>query len=460
MVALAVLVPQMATFGIATDSETNIDAIYSEELFPEPSCSRVLPLRLQQFPSWVEYLRWRETITPTCATNQPVHPCVRDMDHWICLPKLVVIGAMKAGTTGLRNVLTASGLFTTKTKHVKRDNSTLFVETHFWDNQGPDRLIGGQETSDAMVLEQWVNITGRFPSDVEWSDLADENGFARRLSFDMTPNYSRYLEKRDLHRILSINPDVHFLLLARDPADAIISSVDMSICSGKGRAQECGAVGCEHRPTALFPPLEVTNQGGKGCTPEAIPCSLFHSEMKSQTAENQYRETMYMLGSLRDKSAVRVGHGYRNFGRWRYPWLLHQQWLPLVPKDQMHVFRSDFLWHEPQPALDTLASLLKLPFKIPAAPDAETKPRGQLVCTCSDAQANLEAFHAIIDRCQLRHVISCAHFHSNERMQEVMTTMFPYGSPLSRPFLDWNRGLTPAECEQLGFTVDVNYSVL
>ena len=454
VLVLTLLVLQMAMFGIATDSEFDIDGTFSEELSPDPLCSRVLPLRLRQFPSWEEYLRWRETITPPCAASQPVHPCVRGDGHWACLPKLVVIGAMKAGTTGLRNLLTASGLFSTKSRHVAEDNSTVFLETHYWDNQGPGRFTGGADMSDIAVLQEWVNITGRFASDVEWSDLVDDNGFARRLTLDVTPSYSRYLEQRDVLRILRINPDVHFLLLARDPADAMISAADMAICSGKGSSQECGAVGCEQSPTELFPSLKVTNQEGKSCTPETIPCSLFHSKMKNVTAENQLRETEYMLGSRLDNS---MQHGYKVFGRWRYPWLLHQQWLPLVPKSQMHVFRSDYLWHEPQHALDTLGSLLKLPFQIPADTDVNTKPKRQTECHCSDAQANLEAFHAIIDRCQLRHAISCAHFHSNELMQEVMASVFPYGSPPSRPFLDWDRGLTPTECERLGFGVDVNY---
>ena len=349
-------------------------------------------------------------------------------------------------------MLIATGLFTSKYR-TEMDGTTVYPESHYF---GKNLANRGRDMSYLKMLQNWVKISGNFPSHVTWSDLADEYGFARKISIDVSPQYSLDLVEHEIEWILRINPDVHFLLLARDPSGAFVSATDMAICSGHGVATDppkhCGAVGCNFRPSTLFPASEDILAATETCTPESIPCSLFHRQVELLTAQNQEKELKYILGG------ENLGfHGYNSHGRWRYPWVLHQQWLQVVPRHQMHVIRSDFLWDEPQLALDTIASLLKLPFKIPAVTDFDTKPGRQTICKCTDAVEMFEAFHAIIERCQLREAISCSHFYSNELMQELMTSRFPYGSPPGKPFLEWNRGMSASECKNLGFAVDVRY---
>ena len=462
-------------------------------------CSQVLPLRLQSFPSWAKYLLWRQTISPECAKNRPIQPCVWDLKQWTCLPKLVVIGTQKGGTTGLRNMLIATGLF--MSMEVTSKGRKIYPEGNYFGKNLPSR---GRNLSYQKLLEGWFSKAGRFPSDVRWSDLADENGFARKISIDVSPQYSQDLVQHEIEWILRINPDVHFLLLARDPSGAAVSVTDMHICArlapkgsmgslkNPGAPGRCGNVGCDFRPgmsaaaPELFPAVTDVLKAVKTCTPETIPCSMFHRQLEKLTALNQRQELKYMPGEKntgiprrvlagvrgrarkelkyrqelkKERSGERV-HGYYFHGRWRYPWVLHQQWLQVVPKHQMHVIRTDYLWDEPQLVLDTIAGLLQLPFTIPAVTNFATKPDRQTKCRCSDAEANRKAFYAIVERCQLKEAISCAHFHSNELMQELMASRFPYGSPPGKPFLEWNRGMSVSECEKRGYGVDVRYDIL
>ena len=453
-------------------------------------CSQVLPLRLQSFPSWAKYLLWRQTISPECAKNRPIQPCVWHLKQWTCLPKLVVIGAQKGGTTGLRNMLIATGLFMSVEVTSKRRK--IYPEAHYFGKHLPNR---GRNLSYQKLLEGWVSRAGRFPSDVRWSDLADENGFARKISIDVSPQYSQDLVEHEIEWILRINPDVHFLLLARDPSGAFVSATDMYICWNMDYERHapgrCGTVGCDFRPSLLFPAVRDVHDAVETCTPETVPCSMFHRQLEKLTALNQRQELKYMPGEKntgvnlrrvlagvrgrarkylkyreelkKERSGERV-HGYNDHGRWRYPWVLHQQWLQIVPKHQMHVIRNDYLWDEPQLVLDTIAGLLQLPFTIPAVTNFATKPgqtkTGQTKCRCSEAEANRKAFYAIVERCQLKEAISCAHFHSNELMQELMASRFPYGSPPGKPFLEWNRGMSVSECEKRGYGVDVRYDIL
>ena len=321
-------------------------------------------------------------------------------------------------------MLIATGLFTSK--YVQGwDGTKVYPESHYF---GKNLANRGRDMSYLTMLENWVKTSGKFPSHVKWSDLADKHGFARKISIDVSPQYSLELVQHEIEWILRINPDAHFLLLARDPSAAFVSSTDMSICSGHAGAidppRHCGAVGCDFRPTKLFPTSKDILAATETCTPETIPCSLFYRQLKKLTAQNQEKELKYMLGGRH--AGI---YGYNGHGKWRYPWVLHQQWLQVVPRHQMHVIRSDYLWDEPQLALETIASLLKLPFKIPAVKNFETKPPSQTKCKCKDSGKMFKAFHAIIDRCQLREAISCSHFYSNELMQELMTSRFPYGSP-------------------------------
>ena len=464
----AFLVLQLIVTRLAAASVYNIGHGFSssrqhlsDDSPSSEECSRVLPLRLQSFPSWAKYLLWRQTISPKCAKNRPIQPCVWHLKQWTCLPKLVVIGTEKGGTTGLRNMLIATGLFMS-VERTNNDGTKRYPEAHYFGKNLPNR---GRDLSYQKLLEGWVSRAGRFPSDVRWSDLADENGFARKISIDVSPQYSQDLVEHEIQWILRINPDVHFLLLARDPSGAFVSATDMDICSGNmdyGRDApgHCGTVGCDFRPSQLFPAVRDVHDAVETCTPETVPCSMFHRQVENLTALNQQKELKYMLGEQKDKTEKNEVHGYNDHGRWRYPWVLHQQWLQVVPKHQMHVIRSDYLWDEPQLVLDTIAGILQLPFTIPAVTNFDTKPDRQTKCLCSDAEANLEAFYAIVERCQLKEAISCAHFHSNDLMQELMASRFPYGSPPGKPFLEWNRGMSVSECEKRGYGVDVRYDIL
>jgi len=351
-----------------------------------PGASSTLVYRA--FPTWEAYYAWRDTQSGW----QPVHPCVPNPDNnsYKCLPKLIVIGAFKGGTTGLRYKLLASKQFFGPTG-----------ENHYFAEKEKSTTVprAVEAAKYAMVVSRAVFLQGNF------------------VVFEDNPRYIDELNTNMLEFIRKVNPDAVMLLLARPGADIWFSGLEMGAAA--------------HKDCAEFRPY-----GDDCATATAHTAAQAHkvfNEGKGRAIAMESEWARRNVISLRERAGIYVAKG-------GYVYALRHLW-HTWPRAQTLILESTAVWAKPRESYNALAHALKLNFTINLVEGTRTRPESQDHPMCP--KAKFEAWRRLISECDLKMPFRCAWHSANILLADLLNVSWP---------IAWNDNVTASTCEPYNFT--------
>jgi len=342
------------------------------------------------FPTWEAYYAWRGTR----SGRQPIHPCVpsRDQKSYKCLPKLIVIGAFKGGTTGLRYKLLASKQFFGPTSE-----HHYFAETE----TSTTVPLAVEAAKYAMTVPRAVFLQQHF------------------VTFEVNPRYIDELNTEELKFIRKVNPDAVMLLLARPGADIWFSGLEMA-------AQA-------HQDCADFLPYMYGNDCATGTAHAAAAAHRVFNEGKSRAISMESDWARRDVISLRERAGIYVAKG-------GFVYALRHLW-HTWPRAQTLVLESDAMWARPRESYDALAHALGLNFTITLIEGTRTRPTRQDVPKCP--KAKFEAWKRFTSECDMKMPFRCAWYSANMLLANLLNASWP---------IAWNHGVNASTCEPFNFT--------
>jgi len=351
----------------------------------------------REFPTWGAYYSWRDAQVGW----QHVSPCVRHATKTKdcrCLSALIVIGAFKGGTTGVRYKLLASEQFYGPMK-----------EYHFWAENEPS-----VDTPREMVAAKYAISLP--------CSLMLRREF---VVFEDNPRYVDELNTNVLRRIRKVNPDALMLLLARPGADIHFSALEMSADDVK----DC----------APFRPFGH-NCGSATKYAAANAHAIFNEGILRAVA---------MERDWGDRDVISLHHRAGQYvAKGGYYYVLRHIW-HTWPREQTLVLESTALWMNEREGYNTLADALRLNFTIRLVPNTRTRPPRQDHPQCPPEQ--VETMKLLISECDLKMPYRCAWHSANMRLAELLHRSWP---------LSWNDGVNMSTCAPHNFTTaDLNAGV-
>ena len=341
----------------------------------------------REFQSWKSYYAWRDTRSGW----QRINPCVPESKAaYKCLPSLIIIGAFKGGTTGVRFKLLASKQFFGP------------IGEHHW--------FGESEKSVTVPRhEEAAKYALTVPRDVMIGN--------KFVTFEDNPRYIDELNTNELKFIKKVNPDALMLLLARPGADIYFSALEMNAAPSK----DCS-------PFRSF---------GHNCTTgmaraTADAHKIFREGALRAAAMERDWESRDVI-SFSERAGQYVAKG-------AYFYALRHLW-HTWPREQTLVLESLDLWTRPRENYDALAHALRLNFTIKLVPNTRTRPLRQDKPKCP--LVKVEAMKRLISECDLKMPYRCAWYSANNLLAGLLNASWP---------LSWNNGVSLSTCELHGFT--------
>ena len=368
------------------------------------------------FSSWRAYYTWRHTLD----TRQNVLPCVRSVNRaaFYCLPGLVVIGAMKGGTTGLREKLIASRQFYTA------GSESYPREAHFWDNflGNASHLLS---SSVEAIADAYARCLGSIPAQEFATALTA--GRIPRIAIDVTPGYSYGLGRDLLKKMKEVVPDAHLLLLARPGADVHFSSVVMSLENG-----------FFERAT----PYQVAYKRGGCAQVRNYTASVAAATMRIG------REHFFELAT--SKAAERAdpdGYDWHILDEWRQIAELGgsayalKLFFMVWPRSQITIVDSEALFTREREVYDHISVAARLP-SIQLTNGTRTRPAKPFA---NAAVGHVSSLLKLVETCDLKAPFRCAWYGANERLADVLGQPWP---------LKWNKQVNAATCDTLSWSAN------
>lgn len=340
----------------------------------------------REFPTWSAYYAWRDAQIEW----QPTHPCVREnTSSYKCLPKLIIIGAFKGGTTGVRHKLLASGQFVGPK-----------IENHwFGEREFPTSLSREKEAARyAMHVPEAVFMKNEF------------------VVFESNPRYVDILNTRELKFIKRVNPDAHMLLLARPGSDIWFSGLGITATD----YQDC----------------DPFNSYGHDCSTGVAQAA---HEARNVFDEGSQR-AMAMERDWEHRDVISTEHRAGTYvAKGGFFYALRHLW-HTWPREQTLVLESMAVWQQPRKSYDALAHALRLNFTISLVANTRTRPNRQDDSKCP--KAKLQAMKQLISKCDLKMPFRCAWYSANKLLANLLETTWP---------LAWNDGVNQSICDRHGF---------
>ena len=345
-------------------------------------------LQYRDFPTWEAYYAWRDTH----SERQNIHPCVPSLHKrfYKCLPSLIIIGAFKGGTTGMRHKLLASKQFIGPSG-----------EHHWFAEREKSVTVARAEEAAkyAMNVTRAEFLRGEF------------------VVFEDNPRYVDELNTNELRFIRKVNPDALMLLLARPGADIWFSGLEMNADG--------------HRDCAPFRPYG--DDCAAGTRNAAAHAHEIFDEGKSRAIAMERDWESRDVISLSERAGYYVAKG-------GFVYALRHLW-HTWPRAQTLVLESTAVWARPRESYDALAHALGLNFSIRLVEGARTRPSVQDNPKCP--KAKVEAMKRLISKCDLKMPYRCAWYSANVLLADLLNVSWP---------IAWNEGVNVSTCEPYNFT--------
>ena len=371
---------------------------------------RRLKIRPHLFSNWRTYVAWRHNNTDM---NTNIMPCVRIPSGIDCLPSLIIIGAFKGGSTGVRHKLLAS----------KRFHTYGTSEDHFWDT--PQTF----QQAHHKIAEFYAHKVGHFPG-VPFSHIHDySTGLAKVIVFDDQPRYIDVLSINHLKLVFKIVPHAQLLLLARSGSDIYFSGMEMNLCTFTNCASP-------EYPIPLDSSCDV---------------ALKHviTEAKLILGEGILRVNDIRNNPDTEINVLNRFGAYGAKGGYAFP--LELIFFEVWPRNQITIVESERLWSHPTEEYSRICEEAGVPFKIKLVDGTRTRPNVQdpEACKCK----NTSFVKPTVDRCGLKKPMMCVWYSANIRFAKLINQSWP---------LLWNQhnGMTISSCFAYGFSeVDLSFGL-
>lgn len=334
-----------------------------------------------------------------------------------CLPSLIVIGAFKGGTTGLRHKLLASGQWVTKGRN----------EVHYFG----DRLIANAgKANENKDLAGFANQYSRLIGKLSESHLTNTYGHPRKLVFDVTPRYIDAVGLDTANLMRQMIPDAQIILLARSGGDIWLSGEEMTYCrDGPIRTDK-------------------NSQGPSDDKVSRTVCSLYELHGCEWTvnasvvlAKEYLRRGIAKVVELMQDSHASVDKSHRLgslLAKGGYIWPLRHIWLKAYPLKQISVLSSDALWHNEKELYSHIYRAAGASFQPILRNNTKNRPQDDSACKC-DARA----FRKFMNKCEAYKVINCAYVEPSKALASFLNESWP---------MDWinERTVSLDDCHRYG----------